>query len=365
MPPKPPSSPLPPLYQSWMRECLPGPIPGEPHATCHDCAMCPSAGEPEPSREAVWYSPATKCCTYLPRLWNFLVGPLLEDGSPEAAAGRTTVLARIDAGVAVTPLGLERDRIYHLLWGPIGEGFGRAERMRCPHYIEDGGLCGVWRWRESTCATWFCKHERGAVGKEFWERLHHALVICERAVSRWCVLELDPGERAIRALFPDLDDRNPRPLTAPEYDARPDPERHRLVWGDWAGRELEFYRRSGALARKLPWKRVLGLGGVEAETAVLLLRRSYARLTSTDLPSRLRLAQLNLDHEPDGGAVVATYSDLDPLRLPAEVMGILPLFDGRPTRTVLQAVRRNHPIAIHRSLLRQLVDFGVLAEAEE
>jgi hypothetical protein len=165
------SSTLPPLYAAWMHQMLAGPIPEETQATCANCAMCAKAGDP-PANSTLFFHPQVKCCTYLPRLPNFLVGRLLADDDPDFAPGRITVEERLQRGVAVTPLGFGRDAVYTLLYQQgANAAFGRSRALRCPHYIEEGGRCGVWKHRESTCATWFCKHVRGAVGMQFWQVL--------------------------------------------------------------------------------------------------------------------------------------------------------------------------------------------------
>jgi hypothetical protein len=358
----PSSSPLPPLYDRWMRECLSGDIPNEPKATCHDCAMCQAQGGSQAPDDPVFFDPGSKCCTYVPMLWNFLVGALLEDDSPEAAPGRRTVEARIAAGIAVTPLGLDRTPVYATLYGHISEAFGRAQSMRCPHYIEEGGLCGVWRARESTCATWFCKHERGQVAKRFWQQLHRLLVAAERAVATWCVMRLDVGTDALAALLPFPS--GPRhPVTAADFDGRAIPERLKLLWGRWGGRQEEFYRAAGRLARELAWADVLAIGGSELQAAVEITRAAFERLTSTRLPERLRAGAINLTPAPGGGALVTTYSPLDPLSLSPAVLKILPYFDGRTTRAARQAITRQLGLQVDSSLLLRLLDFGVLEDA--
>src|SRR5713101_6632134 len=162
-------------------------VPPESRATCDDCAMCAPEGAAEPN--TLYFSPRVKCCTYQPRLPNFLVGRALEDRDFAFSAGRATVERRIDGGVEVTPLGLEQSAAYGLLYQHGSAGFGHAESMRCPHYIEEGGRCGIWRHRNSICATWFCKYERGAVGLAFWERLRDLLMAVEKDLAVWCVLE--------------------------------------------------------------------------------------------------------------------------------------------------------------------------------
>ncbi len=343
-----------------MQQCLPAPIPPEREATCHDCAMC-SSTPGESSSTAVFFNPATKCCTYLPRLWNFLVGALLADDSPEAAAGRRTVEARIDAGIAVTPFGLARTPVFDLHYSRILAAFGRAESLRCPHYIEEGGRCGVWRARESTCATWFCKYERGAVGLDFWERLHLLLVIAESSVSNWCVLELDPGEEALRALVAARPATAPEPISAADFDHRRDPDQQRRLWGRWAGKEREFYRSAGELVRRLPWSRVRELGGSELAIAERLALEAFQRLLSHDVPPRLRAETITFTPDTEGG-VANTYNGNDPVHLSRDVLEILPFFHGQPTDAALQAIRDELGVAVQPDMVRWLVDFGLLAE---
>jgi hypothetical protein len=356
------TSPLPPLYHRWMRECLSGDIPNEPQATCQDCAMCRAPGQTEAANDPVFYDPRTKCCTYMPVLWNFLVGALLEDDSAEAATGRRTVEERIAAGIAVTPLGLNRPPAHEALYRHIADAFGRAQTMRCPHYIEEGGLCGVWRARESTCATWFCKHERGAVGQRFWHELHRLLAIAERQVASWCVIELDIGSDALAATLPFPPP--PRgPVTGADFDGRTTPEHWKLVWGKWAGREQDFYREAGRLTRALSWADVLALGGSELRAAVQLTQAAFERLATPRVPERLRAGVLHLSPAPGGGALVTTYSPVDPLRLSPAVLQILPYFDGRTTRAARQAITRELGYEMDRTLLQKLVDFEVLRDA--
>jgi hypothetical protein len=164
------SSPLPPLYANWFDDLLGGDIPSETRATCSDCAMCES--RPTPKNPGVnFFNAQSKCCTYLPLLPNFLVGMILNDQDPAMATGRASIEKRLDAGLAVTPRGLEwplKMRAEYTQMEP--SAFGQTQSLRCPHYVnEQGGLCGIWKYRNSICSTWFCKYVRGAVGKEFWE----------------------------------------------------------------------------------------------------------------------------------------------------------------------------------------------------
>jgi hypothetical protein len=107
---------LPPLYATWLAQVLAGPIPPETKATCQQCAMCPpNQSSPASAAPAVFFHPQAKCCTYLPRLANFLVGRILADEAPEGQEGQATIVQRIQGKIAVTPLGLQQDSLYRLL----------------------------------------------------------------------------------------------------------------------------------------------------------------------------------------------------------------------------------------------------------
>src|SRR5262245_45338172 len=107
--------------------------------------------------------------------------------------------------------------------------------MRCPHYREDIGGCGVWRHRSATCSTWYCKYDRGAVGMAFWDPLRDLLKAAEEALARWCLLELELDADALDGLTPERGEK-PSP-SAPDLDGAADPTRYGAVWGQWHGRE--------------------------------------------------------------------------------------------------------------------------------
>src|SRR5215210_4311433 len=94
---------LPPLYAAWVDQVLAGPLPSENKATCNDCAMCGLAAS-QPAR--ISFNDATKCCTYTPDLYNYLVGGILDEPNQELVPGRHEVIARLEKGLAVTPYGI-------------------------------------------------------------------------------------------------------------------------------------------------------------------------------------------------------------------------------------------------------------------
>ena len=152
---------LPALYARWLTDALPAPPPPETNATCSACPLVSRQGA-EPSGAGLFH-PDTKCCTYIPTLPNFLVGAILADDEPAAQNGRRSLRVRLEGGDGLTPLGLAAPPAHAILYRAGGEHvFGRSPALRCPHYVVDEGTCGIWRHREAVCATWFCRHVRGA-----------------------------------------------------------------------------------------------------------------------------------------------------------------------------------------------------------
>ena len=145
---------LPDLYSRWVTDWLGAPPPEEPLATCADCAMCVK-GDGRTPTASYFFEPEMKCCVYQPSLPNFLAG---------RSVGVDTVRARIEAGIGVGPLVLERPPSYDLVHRHTINAAGRTKALRCPHFVTADGTCGIWENRDALCATWFCRHVRGRTG---------------------------------------------------------------------------------------------------------------------------------------------------------------------------------------------------------
>jgi len=354
---------LPPLYSAWMDDLLPGRIQPERLATCHDCAMCaPAAGAT--ALGGPYFEPDVKCCSYLPTLWSFLAGRVLEDRSPEAAEGRASLERRIDAGLAVTPLGLGQPPVYQLLYHRVdASNFGRTRSLRCPHYLEASGGCGIWRHRESTCATYFCKFERGNVGKEFWEAMHWMLLSAETALAQWCALQLEVGVEALALLLPPRGE-TALPPSAEELDGKMAPAEYRRRWGRWAGREREYYLAASRLVAPLRWPQIEALAGPELLARKALVMAAYEKVNSEEVPDRLWALPIRLELQGVAGGRVTVEGRGDPLRLPGELVDQLRRFDGRPTADVLREIRQETGLELTMGLVRKLLDFGILRGEE-
>jgi hypothetical protein len=311
----------------------------------------------------LFFNPQTKCCSYIPTLPNYLVGRIIEDLDPALAVGRATVEERLRAGVNVTPLGLDQPPNFQVLYGSSpGTLFGQSRSLRCPHYLEaEGGQCGVWKHRASVCATWHCKYVRGTVGYEFWTALHQLLSTVEKSLSRWCVFELDIGAEALSRLFPPRGRSNGAAgIDARALDGLANPSESRRLWGNWDGREAEFYRECARLVNALDWQDVTAINRAEIQICSRLLCEAYAKLMSDELPERLKVGAIQVTGMDQDSCRITAYNIYDPLSVPKQLIEVLGYFDGRTTGEALDAIAAAEGVTVDSTLVRRLADFGVL-----
>ena len=358
MPDVPPA--LPPLHAAWLGALTGVADPrSEPRATCGDCVMCGGVAR---SGSSVTFSPALKCCSYVPHLANFLAGRAL------AGPGRGSVLDRIAGRGGVTPLGLglRHDDVRRMVGAR--SHFGRSAAVRCPHFDDATQGCGIWETRNAVCSTWFCQHGRGAVGRRFWHAVRDLLIAAEEQVARHC---LDAGGLPAEQVDAVVEHRATVRETVRRANAGDDvataevddesPQWFARMWGAWQGREEEWFARCADTMARLPDGdlpgRLVGVGRLVED----VVRRS-ADLTRHDLPERLLFT-------PGAGSEASTdvlrlvgYSPFDPLVLPAGLEPGLWLLDGRPVADVLAGIDPSRPTSLDVDVLRRLLDFGV-AEA--
>jgi len=347
---RPADASLPPLQARWLGAVLDPPaLPDETNATCDDCAML---ADPSLPAGALSFSPDTRCCTYLPSLANFLVGGALRDASPHGAA---SVRRRIAAGDGLSPLGLVADPAAVAATYTDGERFGRDPSLRCPHYEPVGGRCGVWAWREATCATWFCKHTRGERAKALWNRLQQLLAHLERAVAWHCALTLDVPAGSLARMAP---------LARPHGQARADvTARDADLWGRWTGDVEGYFLACAAMAEALSAAEVLALGGAEARALAATVRLAAAQLDDDALPARLALGRMAVVGLTARGVRLQGYSHLDPLEVPRVLFDQLHHFDGGPLDEALRDASAAAGEEVPAGAVGMLLDFGVLRGA--
>ena len=349
---------LPPLYATLLGG-LEDEVPAETKATCASCAMLEGAGDaalPVDGRSR-FFRPDTKCCTFHPRLPNYLVGGILSDDTPAGAEGRRRMEARVASRVGVAPEWLHAPRAFTFLYDGARGAFGKARVLRCPFYEEGSGGCTIWSHRDAVCATWYCKYAAGADGRALWTAVKELVSLVEIQLARAALLELAP----------DLLDRAapPRAGVGPEdLDGEPpSAAEHEAAWGTWAGREAELYRRTADFVATLGVADVDALLGLDGRIARRKVARAAAAVRSTALPPVLRLDPgATVAWLPDGSVALGSYSEYEAVALPGAAYRLLSRFTGdAPVEVVRARLRAEEHADLSEGVLLELYRQRVLS----
>jgi hypothetical protein len=298
---------FPALYHPLLPALFDQPRPLERKATCDHCVMCPPS-EGKALEGVAYFRPDTKCCTYHPRVPNYLVGGLLADDDPAIQEGRRRMRARIESRIAVIPHNVGPPRKHEVLrMASWRSTMGRSLMLRCPFYEAEAGNCTVWKYREIECTAFFCKHETGADGQAFWKALREYAVNVERRLVA----------HALHTVMPEYSEPPSDGMTLEELEDRaPDPKLYSALWQGWEGREEAFYIACHEVVTGLSredHERIVGGEGHEARSAEMLDR--YRAVMSPALPERL-VRNPAMEMRPvEGGVLTETYSRYEPLVL--------------------------------------------------
>lgn len=330
---------FPDVYKALLPDLFAREVPEETKATCASCSMCK-----ETARDAVasvdgatrLFDKDTKCCTYHPRIPNYLVGGLLCDERPELAEGRSRMREKIARRTSVTPLWVSPPPRYQFLYNHARDAFGRAKSLRCPFYADETGGCTVWAYREAVCSTFFCRYVAAADGLKMWMTVKSYLTLVETQLARWIALQLDPefvhdGADELRGMgdrigLDELEDR------------RPDDAWYARAWRGYAGREEEYFVEAYRMAQGLTAADLEKILGLDGEILRERTTRAMTKALAPVLPAKLRLNPgLTLRHLADGSVAIGSYSEYDAVALPREVFDMLAEFRGDES---VEAVRR-------------------------
>lgn len=354
-----PAAALPVLQRGWLDTLTGIRNPrSEPRSTCADCAMCADRGPNQ-----VRFSPDVKCCSYIPHLANFLAGRGL------AGAGRASVLERVRrrAGASPLGLGLAVEDLHRML--DHRSSFGTDDVVRCPHFVPQTQGCGIWGSRNTVCSTWFCRHDRGAVGQGFWHAVRDLLVAIEERVADLCLTEggLPTGQveavlehrATVRAVVARANAGEP----VSELGWEESDDVHARLWDRWTGREEQWFERCAAIVDELTDADLVGLvagipGGPDLVDAV---RDRWADLGRRDLPERLVLTPQPGTEVTDDVLHLVGYSPFDPVVLPTGLAPALELLDGRTVADAVALALSEYDLVLDVDVLGALRDHGVAA----
>jgi hypothetical protein len=343
---------FPALYGSWIEELLGAPVDEEPRSTCSDCPLC----SPDQTIPAAQFHPDARCCTNIPEIPNFLVGATLRDPNPALETGRKSLLERLHRQGAATPLGLGRAPSDNLRYAEAGNYMGKRVDLVCPHYVTETSTCGIWPHRNAVCSTWFCRHERGAVGYASWSAIKELLLVIERELALWCAVELELGPLAMRTLLGRPRDPKDRQLVleGAQWEA---------AWGPWLHRQEAYFIECAERVAELSWTDILNLTSAEVRARAEYLRLHHVQSGTPGVPDTLVVGQHQVLAIGAEAKLLSTYSPYDPIAIPTVLSSVLHYFDGRPTTEALQAIADERGVSIQGDLLQQLMDWGVLVQA--
>jgi hypothetical protein len=320
----------------FLRDLLPGffetPAPVETKATCDSCVMCAPEGASR-TQTRDYFRRDIKCCTYHPTLPNFLVGAIFNDDSDELAVGRERLRALIRGRTGVTPKALGPSRKYQVLMqAGRYHAFGRSLDLRCPYYREDKGQCGIWRYRKSDCAVFYCKYDAAADGQAFWRGFGGYWQLVEARLSALVMKRVsdrveEPERPYDRMSVEELEDRPPNPAD------------YRRWWGPYEDREEAFYRRCHEQALLLGDEDKASLLDDDVgKRRLRIVTDAHEQLVRPKFPTTLKMnPELTEVPGPEGTTLVVGYSRYEPMALPQVIYRLLREFDGKATVAEVQA----------------------------
>ncbi len=204
-------------------------VPDEKKSTCSACPKIKSDG----------YLPSVKCCTYHPRIPNFLLGQALLSDDKDVKA---KVEKMIDDGFA-TPEGLQQTpkQSRESIAENASDQFGKNTAVVC-RFLDDG-KCGIYLYRNSVCSTFFCKNDQKA-GENYWAKVQSLAGQIETALGQWAMEKCGISIEDFFECLNSLDVNKSYDAVTSSWSS----ETLQLFWGEWYGRERDFYKEC---ARKI------------------------------------------------------------------------------------------------------------------
>lgn len=352
----PEKSSLPKPIRDWVTHFAGQPLYKETRADCEDCPLM----KKPVMEEAHHFIYSSGCCTYIPRISNFQIGALFCDTDPALDPGRKKVRHRIASRRGVTPVAVRPDQAEKSMYKTLldGDQIGLSDSLECPYHSSDGKVgCSIWKYRPGTCATWFCRHVRGASGKYYWRSLERLLNEIELNLSHQCLLVLGLDDTQLGHLFP-----------TPRYKVQPDPcsdDLYPKVWGKWYGKEEAFYKACAEYVDQLSYDDILALGAPKLQIRHKQFAAVEAALHSDDLPKQLIPNRILAKGDGVISHVIG-YSKTDPVAVPTPFLLMLQCF--QPEHSVADAMIAAKAMgfkSITKSTIKTLLDFRILVDPDK
>jgi hypothetical protein len=317
---------LPEVYRTLFPAFFEQLIPQETMATCNDCAMCAKPEQPRiPGQE--YFQPDIKCCAFHPKLPNYLVGGLLMDTNPAMDHGRKVVREKIRARTGVSPSNIMPPKKYAVLHKYGGErSFGKNHSLLCPYYVRETGLCGVWKFRDAVCSTYFCKSVAGQEGKKFWNVLRGYLIQAQDSLTWYALLQLN---WEVESVWDYLTNYSSDSLEFRDIDdLPPDEEAYKKIWGSWFGREEELYKKAYEIVSGMSREEYDRIAGMNQKVFLEWLKKRYQDVVAPVIPPMLRQnPDMKAFPAADGSYVIKTEAGF--FTIQQALYQVITFFDGQ------------------------------------
>ena len=241
-------------------------LPKEEKSSCMNC----------PKSSCHGYRPDYKCCTFHPRVGNFMLGL-----ASETEKGMESFNDLLKLGM-LTPEGMNQtpQQWYDYLEDTANERFGKSEKVLCPMLDRSNGYCKIHAFRNGVCSTFFCEKDYEDLSTEFWGALSSLVGQIEMAITQWSMNHIGFDVKAYMArynnLAKDIASVSNKDNTGWSEDAL------KSLWGEWYGRELEFYR----LCAEAVMEHIDVLWEVAAETNIIEAEE-FDRVMHKNVPKEL------------------------------------------------------------------------------
>ncbi len=225
---------IPEFYYFLLPEVFFSEIPPEPFSNCANCPMTAKAETDENDSLSTLFLPETKCCTYTPRLPNYHVGAILLDNSPEIREGKKRILEKIKLREGIFPNGVYPTVEYNRIYNENKQtDFGKKRNLLCPFFQEGKFNCTVWKYRESVCSFWFCKHLAGDSGYKMWQSVRNYMNLLQE------ILILNAARtNGAEIIDPYGESENFTDFKTLSYN---NSDWYSNIWGKWEGKEEQFF----------------------------------------------------------------------------------------------------------------------------
>jgi len=206
-------------------------LPNERFTVCNKCHRVKTHN----------YRADCRCCTYFPQIPNFLLGLALKDPNSEHLVKKL-----IENGSAL-PEGSQFSpkQFYVSTKDFTDELFGKSTLISCPFIAHEAPACGIYPYRNSICATFFCETDHGDEGVEYWDKVQVLAGQIETSICQWVMDEIGLDAKSYIERMNSLSEK---------IDALSDPSSgswslstRKFLWGEWFGRECEFFGKCADL----------------------------------------------------------------------------------------------------------------------